>query len=66
MDKVYLRATGDDTFKWVDKPSKATADYKGAMQVTLKQFRRAKLERAPKKSLQHEPGWIISTKAKSR
>ncbi len=63
MAKVYLRATGVDTFKWVDKASKGTADNIKAVRATLKRLKRAKLERAPKKNLQHEPGWVISTKA---
>jgi hypothetical protein len=62
MAKVYLRATGVDTFKWVDKPNKATADpEKKAVQVTLKRLKRAKLEQAPRKSTQVEPGWLISS-----
>lgn len=63
MAKVYLRATGVDTFKWVDKASNATTDDIKALRVTLKRLKRAKLERALKKDLQHEPGWVISTKA---
>ena len=60
MPKVYLLATGINKFEWVDKPEKATADAKEAMDVTWKQFECAELEQAPKKTEQHEPGWIIS------
>ncbi len=61
MSKVYLNATGPKTFEWVDKPENARADAKGAVEVTLKQLQGAKLERAPKKTPEHEPDWIIST-----
>ena len=60
MPKVYLLATGINKFECVDKPEKATADAKEAMDVTWKQFRGATLEQAPKKTEQHEPDWIIS------
>jgi hypothetical protein len=60
MPKVYLLATGINKFEWVDKPEKATADAKEAIDVTWKQFEGAELEQAPKKTQQHEPGWIIS------
>lgn len=60
MSKVYLRARGDK-FEWVDKLENATVDAKESMDVTLKQLKGAKLEQAPKKTLEHEPGWIIST-----
>ncbi len=61
MSKVYLHATGIDKFEWVDKPENATALAKESMEVTLKQFQNAKLERAAKKTPEHEPDWIIST-----
>jgi len=60
MPKVYLLATGINKFECVDKPEKATADATEAMELTWKQFRGAALEQAPKKTEQHEPGWIIS------
>ncbi len=60
MPKVYLLATGINKCECVDKPEKATADAKEAMEVTWKQFRGAALEQAPKKAEQHEPDWIIS------
>lgn len=60
MPKVYLRATGINRFEWVDNPENATADAKEAMEVTLKQFKDAELVQAPKKTLEHQPGWIIS------
>jgi len=60
MPKVYLLATGINKFECVDRPEKATAVAKEAMDVTWKQFRGAELEQAPKKTQQHEPGWIIS------
>jgi hypothetical protein len=63
MSNVYLHATGINTFEWVDKPENATSDAKESMEVTLKQFQGAKLERAPKKTQQHEPDWIISREA---
>lgn len=63
MPKVYLRATGPKTSEWVDKPEDATADAKESTEVTLNQFKGAQLERAPKKTPQHEPGWIISKEA---
>jgi len=60
MPKVYLLATGINKFECVDKREKATADAKEAMDVTWKQSECAELEQAPKKTQQHEPGWIIS------
>jgi hypothetical protein len=63
MSKVYLHATDINKFEWVDKPENATSDAKESMEVTLKQFKGAELERAPKKTPQHEPGWIISKDA---
>ena len=60
LPKVYLLVTGINKFECVDKPEKATADAKEAMDVTWKQFEGAELEQAPKKTQQHEPGWIIS------
>jgi hypothetical protein len=36
------------------------------MEVTLKQFKGAKLEQARKKTQQHEPGWIISSEAQGQ
>lgn len=60
MPNVYLLATGINKFEWVAEPEKATADAKEAMEVTWKQFECAELEQAPKKTQQHEPGWIIS------
>jgi len=63
MSIVYLHATDINKFEWVDKPENATADAKESMEVTLKQFKGAELERAPKKTPQHEPGWIISKEA---
>ena len=60
MPKVYLLATGINKFEGVDNPEKTTADAKEAMDVTWKQFESAELEQAPKKTEQHEPGWIIS------
>ena len=63
MPKVYFRATGTNTFEWVDKPEDATSDAKEAAEVTLAKFKRATLERAPKKHPQHEPDWIISKEA---
>ena len=60
MPKVYLHATGINKFECVDKPEKATADAKEAMEVTWKQFEGAALEQAPKKAEKREPGWIIS------
>jgi hypothetical protein len=61
MSKVYLHATDINKFEWVNKPENATADAKESMEVTLKQLQGAKLERAPKKTPEHEPDWIIST-----
>jgi len=62
MAKVYLKATGINKFEWVDKPEQATADTnKESMEVTLKQLQDAELVKAPQKSQQFEPGWIIST-----
>jgi len=60
MPNVYLLATGINKFEWVAEPEKATAGAKEAMEVTWKQFECAELEQAPKKTEQHEPGWIIS------
>ena len=60
MPKVYLLVTGINKFECVAKPEKPTADVKEAMDVTWKQFEGAELEQAPKKTQQHEPGWIIS------
>ena len=60
MPKVYLLATGINKFECVDKREKATADAKEAVDMTWKQFECAELEQAPKKTQQHEPGWIIS------
>jgi hypothetical protein len=54
------RATGPRTLEWVDKPEDATADVEESREVILKQFKGAQLERASKKTPQHEPGWIIS------
>lgn len=63
MTKVYLRATGINTFEWVEKPEDATSDAKEAVESTLSRLNGAIIEPAPKKTLDHEPGWIISTKA---
>jgi hypothetical protein len=63
MSKIYLLATGTKEFQWVDKPENATVDAKESMEVTLKQFKGAKLEQSRKKTQQHEPGWIISSEA---
>jgi hypothetical protein len=63
MSKVYLLVTGINKFEWVDKPEKATADAKEATEVTLKKFKGAELEQAPRKTQQIEPGWIISKEA---
>lgn len=63
MSKVYLRATGINKFEWVDESGNATADAKESMEVTLQQFKGAELEQAPKRTPQHEPGWIISREA---
>ena len=60
LPKVYLIATGINKFEWVDKPEKATAVADGALGVTWKQSECAELAQAPKKTEQHEPGWIIS------
>jgi len=60
LDKVYLRAIGINKFELVDKPGKATVGEKEAMEVTLKQFKGAELEQAPRKVQQIDPGWIIS------
>jgi hypothetical protein len=65
MPKLYLKATGIDKFEWVDTPEKASADAKESMEVTVKKFQGAKLEPAPRRSQQIEPGWIISVDASS-
>lgn len=63
MSKVYLHATAINKFEWVDKPEKATALDEESMAVTLKQLQGAKLEQALKQTLEHEPGWTISSEA---
>jgi hypothetical protein len=60
MPRLYLKATGINKFEWVGKPEKASTDAKDSMEVTLKQFQSAKLEQAPRKSQESEPGWLIS------
>jgi hypothetical protein len=62
MSKVYLRAVGINKFQWVKNPQLATADANQAMAVTLKKFKRARLEQAPRKSQHVEPGWVITTR----
>ena len=61
MSKVYLRAVGVRTFEWVDKVEDATEESKESTDVTLKQLKAAKLERAPKKTPVQDPGWVISS-----
>jgi hypothetical protein len=48
LPKLCLLATGVNKFECVDKPEKATADAKEAIDVTWKQFRGAALGQAPK------------------
>jgi hypothetical protein len=60
MPKVYLNATGIDSFEWVKNQADATEDAEEPMRVTLKQFEGAKLERALRKGPRREPGWVIS------
>src|SRR6266478_4481406 len=60
MAKAYLRATGINKFEWISNPERATADAKESMEVTLQQLKDAELERAPRKTQEAEPGWIIS------
>lgn len=43
MPKVYLRATGPNSFEWVTSFKKATADYRKAAMATLKQLKSARL-----------------------
>ena len=58
MPRVYLRATGPNKFEWVKNLKKATADYKKAATVTLKQLRRAKLVEVPDPHLMKSK-WVI-------
>jgi hypothetical protein len=53
---------GPNSFEWVDSPDKVThpEPSKQAAEVTLKRLKGAKLEQAPRKSQQSDPGWIIS------
>jgi hypothetical protein len=60
MPKVYMRAANAVTFEWVDKPEYATSYDKNEMELILKRFDGAKLERAPEKHPRYEHGWIIS------
>lgn len=59
MPKLYLRATGPNTFEWVKSLKKATADYRKPAMVTLKQFRSAKLIEVPDLNLMKSK-WVIS------
>jgi hypothetical protein len=61
MAKVYLRAININVFEWVNDPKCATKDAKESLEVTLKQFHDAKVERAPRESQQIEPEWVITT-----
>lgn len=61
MAKVYLRAININVFEWVNDPKCATTDAKESLEVTLKQFHDAKVERAPRESQQIEPEWVITT-----
>ena len=63
MPKVYMRAANANTFEWVDRPEYATAFDKEEMEVMLKRFEGAELERAPEKHPLHGQGWIISKEA---
>lgn len=59
MPKLYLRATGPNTFEWVKSLKKATADYRKPAMVTLKQLRSAKLIEVPDLHLMNSK-WVIS------
>ncbi len=59
MPKLYLRATGPNTFEWVKSLKKATADYRKPAMVTLKQLRSAKLIEVPHLHLMKSK-WVIS------
>jgi hypothetical protein len=61
VKKLYLHAISINTFEWVDDPKRATKDAKDSLEVTLKQFHDAKVERAPRESQQIEPDWVITT-----
>lgn len=59
MPKVYLRATGPSSFEWVRSLKKATADYRRAAMVTLKQLKSARLTEIPDRRLMKSK-WVIS------
>jgi hypothetical protein len=60
MPKVHLRATGPSSFEWVGSLKKATADYRKAAMVTLKQFRSSKLTEVPGPHLMKSE-WVITS-----
>lgn len=38
MPKIYLLATGPNSFEWVDSPDKATKDYRPAAEATQRKL----------------------------
>jgi hypothetical protein len=59
MSRVYLRATGPNSFKWVKSLKKATKDYKKAANATQKQLSNTKLVEVPDPLLMQSK-WVIS------
>jgi hypothetical protein len=60
MPKIYLHATGPNSFEWVDSPEKADGVFKPVAEATLKQFKSAELVELPQKSPQLQSEWVIS------
>jgi hypothetical protein len=62
MSKVYVKATSENSFEWVDSPAKITHPEpdKQAAEVTLKRFKSAQLVEIPAKTPQTTSHWVIS------
>jgi len=48
MSKEYLRATGPESFQWVERLEEATTDDKQSANATLKQLKNAELVEVPR------------------